>query len=217
MSLRLPASLLDLPPPTRPPLVVSLFVGGLFYPVTPDGLTPADAEWEDVTLVTARSVHTTPSGGRWVSGSGQATEVRTTLTLHLEGSPAECGRRADRWTALVGQMTRLYIGARYWTVLRAGDRQPAVGRGLNSRSVKWVIDLQDEYLRLSPDDMRPRRYPTEADAGLYPLGLLRVVGFAPRVYEVEYLGGISGTPVTYTAPYTGLVFHPLELTYDPDH
>jgi hypothetical protein len=190
MSLRLPASLLYLPPLTIP-LTVSLYVAGQLYPCRPDSPVPADAEWEDPTFTRARTVHTTPSGGRWVSGSGQLTDVRTTLTLHVEGDAQTCARRAELWSARVEASSRLYVGARYLDLLKVGDRQVSVGRGLGTRSLRWVLELQGELWRLAPDDLSPRRYPLEPEPGNYPLGLLDVAAEGPGYYDVNPLPEVS--------------------------
>lgn len=120
-------------------------------------------------------------------------------------------RRREFWEGILERTERWYCGARFRQVLgvQLFDRS-------EFHAVRAQLILRDPLWYLSPDDRKPKRYPHEVGLGLYPLGMLQVVGEGDGFYEVDYLGGVTGTPVTTTLPYTGLTLHPLELTYDSE-
>lgn len=165
------------------------------------------------------------SGRTHLSGAGTVKsvimEVEIPLTSRIltaqapwdDGTvtPRMMTRRSELWEGVLERCDRWYTGARYRQVLGllALDKS-------QKAKLKAQLILRDPLWYLSPDDRRPRRNPFEDDLGLFPLGMMQVVDEGDGFYEVEYLGGVQGTPTTYTAPYTGLVFHPLELSYDDE-
>ncbi|MBZ9753013.1 hypothetical protein K7W42_19425 [Deinococcus sp. HMF7604] len=189
-------------------------------------LLPYPAGHKDDKLEFNRTQHQTRGSGRaFLSGAGTSKavvmEVEIPCTARIlpaqaswdtgVNTPGLITRRKELWEGVLERTERWYCGARFRQVL---------GVQLFDRSEFAVLRaqllLRDPLWYLSPDDKRPRRYPFEDGLGLYPLGMLQVVDEGDGYYEVEYLGGVQGTPTTYTAPYTGLVFHPLELSYDDE-
>lgn len=189
-------------------------------------VAPRHAGHVEGELTFNRTPHQTRGSGRtFLSGAGTVKsaimEVELPLTSRIPTTqaPWDTGenthrlmtRRSELWEGVLERCDRWYCGARYRQVLGllALDKS-------EKGKLKAQLILRDPLWYLSPDDRRPRRNPFEDDLGLFPLGMMQVVGEGDGYYEVEYLGGVRATPTTYTAPYTGLVFHPLELSYDDE-
>ena len=187
-------------------------------------LAPYPAGHLDDKLEFNRTIQQTRGSGRaFLSGAGTSkpltmeVEIPCTKRITTAQAPWDTGantpamvvRRREFWEGILERADRWYVGARYRQVLGLAllDRS-------NFHVVRAQLHLRDPLWYLTPDDKRPRRYPFETGLGYYPLGMLQVVGEGDGFYDVEYLGGVTGTPTTYTAPYTGITFHPLELSYD---
>lgn len=189
-------------------------------------VVPYPAGHKDDKLEFNRTLAQTRGSGRaFQTGAGTSKvmtmeiEIPATVAVPLVQAPWDTGglgpgmvtRRKELWEGVLERCDRWYFGARYRQVLGVAwfDRSEygAVRAGLNLKDPLWY---------LSPDDRRPRRYPFEDNLGLYPLGMMQVVDEGDGYYEVEYLGGVIGTPVSTTLPYTGLTLHPLELSYDDE-
>ncbi|UQN10356.1 hypothetical protein [Deinococcus sp. QL22] len=187
-------------------------------------LVPYPAGHKDGTLEFNRTLAQTRGSGRaFQTGAGTSKALTMEIEIPLSKpinpvqAPWDTGglnsalitRRKEFWEGVLERAERWYCGARFRQVLGVASFDRSEFAVLRA-----TLNLRDPLWYLSPDDRRPRRYPFENDLGLYPLGMLRVVGEGDSYYDVEYLGGIVGTSVVTTLPYTGLTFYPLELTYD---
>lgn len=189
-------------------------------------LVPYPGGHKDGTVEFSRTLQQARGSGRaFLSGAGTSkpltmeVEIPATKAIALAQAPWDNGsttaamvtRRREFWENTLERCDRWYCGARYRQVL---------GVSLFDRStfsvVRAQLHLRDPLWYLSPDDKRPRRFPFEEGFGLYPLGMLQVVGEGEGYYDVEYLGGVTGTPTTLVLPHTGLTLHPLELSYDTE-
>lgn len=209
------------------PLAVSLMTAaGTWHPVLPIGVMPSVATRVGLPKASfGRTTHRTPYGAPWVDQPSAARVASATGTLELRiggQTPTAAGHHADRWQRVVEGLHgggRVYVGARYLSVVSVPERpEPVPGAAW----LEWTLSVELEYLddlwRLGPDDLRPRRYPVEALAGIYPLGMLRVVGEGEGYYDVEALDGVTindTPPVTYAHPDATFTYsHLIEVSDD---
>lgn len=192
---------------------------GRFYPISKTAALPGQmGEFRDPQTDFGKVIHRTPYGTAWTEEpSGRAVSATGGFTLRVRAATAEeAGRLASQWQQVIEQTARVYLGARYLTVVTATGRSGGGYFGGPLRELQANFEFLDDLWRLDPQDTRPTRYPVESDPGDYPLGMLRVLQRGDGVAQTEYLGGVSGTPIPITLPYTGVVLNTLELTYDDD-
>jgi len=165
------------------------------------GAAPAIGDYEDPQITYAVEVKKTNGGQRWkatskANGEEAVTGATMKVSVYISGrTPGECGLYADTWERRLRSMTRYYVGARFVSVLgvTASPRQKA-GRAMLNRTLTVTAELLDDLWRLSDDDVRGLRYPSEQTPGEYPYGLLHVL----EGNTVEPLGGVSFSDSTFT-------------------